>query len=325
MSAQLEEEEVQTPEQPIKVEEEDGMSAQLEEEEEVQAHEQPIKVEEEDGMSAQLEEVEVQDPEQAITVEEEDEEDDSSNREEGKPRQWLIDRVDGKERIMAPGSRPYFSAFWTPPILKCFPDILETNCILERLGAIGLIKPTNNQGRKWIMGTAFLITIVGWAFLIYSDLAISTSYNLIDVAPFNIGSIVPKPCLPSEFCENFNETNNDFALQATRYSLGLKAVAFSRGSGNTHSESNNFVAGFDEFCDGDQGFYFVTPEDCNRCEEASRAMVASNIMATITYFFTFTTDILRIWPNCKCISGPSIDRRQGGRTFICPSIISSSC
>ncbi len=57
--------------------------------------------------SAQLKQ-EVDAPEQPTKVVEDDEEDDALNRGTEKPRQWIIDRVDGNERVMGPVSRPYF-------------------------------------------------------------------------------------------------------------------------------------------------------------------------------------------------------------------------
>jgi len=231
-----------------------------------------------------------------------------------KPRRWIEDRCDGNERVMNPDSRPCCFIFYTPLLIKCFPDILETNGVMRSLGRIGLVSPTNHRARKWIMILATLSTIVGWAFLIFSDFAISTNYSLIDAAAFNIGSASIQSCRPGD-----DEECDGGALlattEATRYALGLKAIAYTRYKFDQQDltnpdsiarlETETVVTTFDDFCDGDQGFRFVDDENCQKCEDASRAMVASILMSTVTYFFTLTTDVLRIWPNCKLLMNRS--------------------
>jgi hypothetical protein len=60
------------------------------------------------------------------------------------------------------------------------------------------------------------------------------------------------------------------------YSVGLsKAVAFSRGE--SHSVSNNFVAGFDEFYDGDQGSRQKTVTNVQRPSGPRSAVTLSRL------------------------------------------------
>lgn len=213
-----------------------------------------------------------------------------------KPRKWLQDRCDGKESVMDPQSRPCCPIFYTPLLLKFFPDIMETNCVMEFLGKIGCVNPDNIKMRRFIMITALIGTIVGWAFLIVADFAVSDSnYDFIDVAAFSIGSLRLKTCRPDETCPEASQLS--FVSAATRYSLGLRAAAYTRYNVTEYAETQRIVTTFDSFCEGDQGFTLVRPEDCNKCADASQAMVVSILMASITYFFTFTTDVLRIWPN----------------------------
>jgi len=173
---------------------------------------------------------------------------------------------------------------------------------MEFLGKIGCVNPNNNTARKILMITALLGTIVGWAFLIYSDFAVSyNNYNFINAAAYNIGSVTFQPCPPSEDCELEFDDNIPFSADATRYSLGLRAIAYTRydfTSGMLNrTETERYIATFGEFCDGDNCLFIVQPDKCNDCGNASQAMVASILMSTVMYFFTFTTDVLRIWPN----------------------------
>lgn len=117
-----------------------------------------------------------------------------------KPRQWLIDRCDGNERVMNPNSKPCCPIFYSPLLLKFFPDYMETNCVMETLGRTGCISPANTRARKIIMSTATIGTIVGWAFLIFSDFAVSLNYyGMIDTAAFNTGSLTLSPCRAGVF------------------------------------------------------------------------------------------------------------------------------
>lgn len=211
-----------------------------------------------------------------------------------KPRQWLIDRCDGDEKVMNPNSRPCCAIFYAPLVLKWFPGILEQNRVMECLGRTGVT--SNVRARKWIMILALLSTIVGWGFLIYSDFAISTQYDFIEAAAFNYGSNTIQ----------FANTSGADIRNSTRISLGLRAAAISNFTFDENDqdysqrEEDRRVIGFDEFCTEqattDQ-IIFVNPEQCNACQDASHAMVTSILMSTVTYFFTFTTDVLRIWPN----------------------------
>jgi len=213
-------------------------------------------------------------------------------------RRWIEDRCDGNEQVMDPDSRPCCFIFYTPMLLKYFPYYMETNCVMRFLGKFGCVSEMNTRARKIIMIIALLGTIVGWGFLIYSDFAISTRYGMIDAAAYNIGSVSIFECNPTTDSNCLLEP----PLAATRYSLGLKAIAFTRYSYQFSDQSETaaqIVTTFDDFCDGDQGFQLVRPEDCGKCADASSAMVASILMSTVTYFFTFTTDVLRIWRNCK--------------------------
>lgn len=220
---------------------------------------------------------------------------------EGKPRQWLIDRCDGKERVMNPDSRPCCPIFYSPLLLKFFPDYMETNCVMEFLGKTGCISPVNTKARKIIMITSTIGTIVGWAFLIFSDFAVSLNYyGMIDAAAFNTGSLSISPCRAGVF-DCVSEIDNDFGFEAdaARYSLGLRAIAITRYipvlmNNDERTSEQRVVESFENFCsDGDQGINFIEPDQWDQCANASQAMVASILMSSVTYFFTFTTDILR--------------------------------
>lgn len=224
-----------------------------------------------------------------------------------KPRRWLKDRCDGKEAVMAPDKKPCCAIFYTPMLLKCFPDILESNRLMEFLGKTGCVSgnadtPRRLRIRRAIMITALLSTMLGWIFLIVADFAISkTNYNFIETAAFSSGSLHLKLCQHNETC--IEETAARFGgADWARYSLGLRAAAVTRHKGAEFDQgykntTESFVTSFEDFCDGDLGFLLVEPDKCNQCADASQAMVASILMSTVTYFFTFTTDVLRIWPN----------------------------
>ncbi|CAB9523862.1 expressed unknown protein [Seminavis robusta] len=226
-----------------------------------------------------------------------------NNGDTTKPRRWLVDRCDGNEQVMDPDSRPCCPIFYAPLLLKFFPDYLEQNRVMECLGKTGLFSPKNVTARKVVMIIALLSTLIGWAFLIVSDFSISTQYKYIEMAAFNYASI----------SVNVND-NSTLVTNATRISLGLRAAALATSSYEDYvdREEDQRVIGFDEFC-GNQHeketlrdktvsslasrIVFANPDNCHQCADASQAMVSSILMSTITYFFTFTTDILRIWPN----------------------------
>ena len=143
-------------------------------------------------------------------------EDDANKPANRKPRQCLVDRCDGEEKVMDPDSRPCCAIFYAPLLLKFFLDILEQNRVMECLGNTGVFSATNQTARKWVMTLAFLSTIVGWGFLIFADFAISTQYDLLEAASFNYGSVT---------IIYANETIKQ--ENATRISLGLRSAAVS--------------------------------------------------------------------------------------------------
>eukprot|EP00544_Gedaniella_sp_CCMP2646_P015477 CAMPEP_0202503394 /NCGR_PEP_ID=MMETSP1361-20130828/41628_1 /ASSEMBLY_ACC=CAM_ASM_000849 /TAXON_ID=210615 /ORGANISM="Staurosira complex sp., Strain CCMP2646" /LENGTH=1063 /DNA_ID=CAMNT_0049136599 /DNA_START=154 /DNA_END=3348 /DNA_ORIENTATION=+ len=225
---------------------------------------------------------------------------DQQPQEEEKPRQWLIDRCDGNERVMNPNSKPCCPIFYSPLLLKFFPDFMETNRVMEFLGRTGCISPTNTRARKIIMITATLGTIVGWAFLIFSDFAVSlNNFGMISGAAFNSGSLIVFPCRPGVFdaCDSEFDDGAFRGNERNEYFLGLRAIAITRFTDEDRTKKQRVVKSYDSFCAGDLGFQVVGPDDCAQCADASQAMVASILMSTVTYFFTFTTDVLRIWPN----------------------------
>ena len=90
---------------------------------------------------------------------------------------------------MNPDSKPCCPIFYAPLVLQCFPDLLEQNRVMEFLGKNGCVSPRNLTARRIIMLLALASTIVGWAFLIFADFAISTQYRFIDMAPYNYASV----------------------------------------------------------------------------------------------------------------------------------------
>jgi hypothetical protein len=151
-------------------------------------------------------------------------------------------------------------------------------------------------------------TIVGWGFLIFADFAISSQYDLLEAAAFNYGSVTVR--YADEAIVNENVTRISLGLRAASVSTSTFDIDNLAASSGSDDEARR-VIGFGDFCTEqetlDGGIELLQPGQCNSCAEASQALVISIIMSTVTYFFTLTTDIVRIWPkydvNCQKVFG----------------------
>ena len=180
---------------------------------------------------------------------------------------------------------------------------MEQNVVMETLGKCGVVPANSKSWRRILMSIALFSTLTGWAALVISDLAMSKNPQLLERYSYRFGETTL-----------FHRDSNFLVGETMDISLGLRAVAWHRFNfslpivtkdnvtidveDDAFSPGQNVtVTGFEDFCNSDKGVFFVDPAHCGKCEESSKIMVASSAMATILYLFSFTTDVLRMFPN----------------------------
>jgi hypothetical protein len=215
---------------------------------------------------------------------------------EEKPRQWLYDRCNGEERVMDPDTKPCCCLLYPNALLKLWPGLLESNRFMESIGRIGIFSYDNKRARKIIFGIVMVTSTCGWICIVLSCLALSKDFSIIKAFEYNYGEadyyLGPDQQVPTD-------------VRFTNIHVGLSAVAWNRLESYTVEDGRpeeaqglqDVVTGFDEFCDGDQGVFFVDPAQCDACEQASTQMITTLLMSTVFFFFTFKNDVLRFFLN----------------------------
>ena len=179
---------------------------------------------------------------------------------------------------------------------------MEQNVVMETMGKCGAVPANSKLWRRLLMGIALFSTLAGWIALIICDFAMSNDARLLERYSFQFGETTL-----------FHKDSNFLVAETMDISLGLRAVAWYRFNFSipTTSQDNTtiddvgfnvekspvFVTGFEDFCNSDKGTFFVDPAYCGKCEESSKAMVFSIVLATVLYLFSFSTDVLRMYPN----------------------------
>ena len=180
-------------------------------------------------------------------------------------------------------------------VCVCFhTGLLESNPFMECFGRIGFIHPEWFQVRKVIFLVAMLMSTIGWSCILLTDLSISKDFKVLQHFHFSKGDV------KYGFVESENGNLSGLVEGSTRLYVGLSAVAWEQtvinvtfedidaivnaNPGITEEEfrrdfvdqfktKNQFVTGFDEFCDGDSRVWFVEEDQCDKCEEASTKMI----------------------------------------------------
>eukprot|EP00977_Amphora_coffeiformis_P018952 scaffold6807_cov220-Amphora_coffeaeformis.AAC.20 len=179
---------------------------------------------------------------------------------------------------------------------------MEQNTVMETMGKCGIVSANSKSWRRILMGIAIFSTMAGCTALILSDFAISRNARLLERYSYQFG----KTTL-------FHRNSNFLVGRTMDVSLGLRAVAWNRfnfsvpitfqanatidGVDTNVEKSPVIVTDFKDFCNTDEGTLFIDPAQCGKCEDSSRSMVFSSMLATVLYLCSFTTDVLRMYPN----------------------------
>ena len=178
------------------------------------------------------------------------------------------------------------SSIWIPFSL----GLLESNPFMECFGRVGFMRPEWFKLRRVIFGIAMIFSTIGWTSMLLTDLAISDSYHILKSFHFSKGDV------------NYifgGPNGTSFVNGDTTIYVGLRAVGWSRTFLNITSddidrvlnasvtlEESDFaalletfrvreqtVSSFGDFCDGDNGVWFVESDQCDSCEKASTKMI----------------------------------------------------
>ncbi|KAL7573974.1 hypothetical protein ACA910_001977 [Epithemia clementina (nom. ined.)] len=231
----------------------------------------------------------------------------------GRPKQWIRDRCNGRERVMDPDSKPKHYLLYPNGLLKLAPGLLESNPVMEYFGKIGFKTAEWYRLRRKIFLYAMIASLIGCIFMMFVDLAMSKKYGILQTFHFSRGDVEY-----SFAFENFTSVERTTTLY-----VGLRSVAWMRDitrinidqyeqlGGNDptvsdiefsdrldpYRESARIVVDFSDFCTGDESVWFVEPGQCDSCNQASSHMIRSVLLATILYLLSLKNDWIRFWVN----------------------------
>jgi len=237
----------------------------------------------------------------------------SVRKAEGKPIKWLLDRCNGRERIMNPHSKPCCSLLYPNGFLKLFPGLMEVNCFMESFGKIGFIHDHHVKLRRLMFFFAMCLSSCGWIFILCTDMAMSKHYDVLRRFHLSKGKVDLAYVRSDGGADRVIVGTNDIYVGVTSVAWRREWVDISREDIATlfdtlspedfatqlvnYTKSEEKVNSMSDFCDGESRIFFVEKNQCNDCNDASEKMVISLTMATIFFFFTFKNDWLRFWPN----------------------------
>ena len=212
-----------------------------------------------------------------------------------KPRRYVQDRCHGKSSYRDHW-RPPCPACYVPMPVQWFPDLLEQNPVMEYVGKLGCVRPYDHTLRKIIFGTATTCQLVAFAMTLFAALAISKDYDLLTRTSFTHGTT-----------HIFNGTQR---MQGWTFDLGLLGVAIQDpdrliddlpGGQGFHER----VLKWDDFCDefASGWEHMVDHDACHECGQQSKTLVGTMIMSLVFSIPTFTTDILRFYPDYDVSEG----------------------
>eukprot|EP00977_Amphora_coffeiformis_P017124 scaffold5479_cov199-Amphora_coffeaeformis.AAC.63 len=205
-----------------------------------------------------------------------------------KPRRYVQDRCDGKSDYRDHW-RPPCPMFYVPVPVKWFPDLLEQNPVMEYVGKLGCVRPYDHTLRKIIFGIATTCQIVAMAMTLFAALAISNDFDVLTRASFTHAT--------SHIVWNGTQQLEG----GMTFDMGLLGVAIQDPARVTDARGgyHERVVKWDEFCDDfAEGWEQVLDRDaCHECGQQSKTIVGSMIMSLVFSIPTFTTDILRFYPD----------------------------
>lgn len=202
-----------------------------------------------------------------------------------KPRRFLYDRCDGTSDYQD-HHRPPCPIFYVPLPVKWFPDLLEQNSLCECFGRVGCVRPYDVGLRKIIFGIATVCQLLAFALTMYAAFAISKDYDILTMTSFTHGT---GQIVGGRLYEDYN--------QPIDVDIGLLGIAV--GDPSDLSGYRDRVLRWDDFCHKfSAGFeeFFEIPT-CEDCGKTSRSLVASMVMSLLFSIPSFTTDVLRFYPD----------------------------
>lgn len=208
------------------------------------------------------------------------------------PRQWLIDRCDGKSKVNAAElGRPFCPLCWPPPCVKWFPSILEQNPCCESFGAVGYFPEDDAPSRRWLMRMGLVVHLIGGFLSILSCFALSTKSSLLQAFPFSSGSVTG--------------TVGDTDIQEVTFKVGLRSVFVE----DFYFGPRIFELG--ELCTGKKlGIPLTSLADCSTCQDVSGGLIATLIISVVTYIPTIASNVNRMYYNydinCQKVFGSMV-------------------
>jgi hypothetical protein len=162
-------------------------------------------------------------------------------------------------------------------LISC-PQILEENRCCQILGQVGLKRLSDNEKfRHWILNLGSLANFVGFVLTLHACFAISEDFDILQRAAFSSADI-----------KEVDNKLDDIALD-----VGLAAAAF-----HNPATVGDIVLSFDQFCDlGSDLERYLDVSNCDGCEQASKGLVTTVIIAAITFLPSLTTDVVRMYSN----------------------------
>ena len=204
-----------------------------------------------------------------------------------KPRRYVFDRCDGTSQFHD-HQRPPCSIFYVPVPVKWFPDLLEQNRMCERFGKVGCVRPYDYGLRKVIFGIATACQFLAFALTFYAAFAISKDYDILRKTSFTHGTA---RIVGGRLFDGDHHT-------MIRVDIGLLAIGVEDPRGYSMGYDGHVIS-WDDFCGPfSEGFeQFFQRRICMECGSQSKALVASMIMSLLFSIPSFTTDILRFYPD----------------------------
>ena len=208
------------------------------------------------------------------------------------PRQWLIDRCNGKSKVnVAELGRPFCPLCWPPPCVKWLPSILEQNSCCESFGAVGCFLEDDASSRHWLMRMGLVVHLIGGILSILSCFALSTDGNLLQVFPFSSGSVTG--------------TVGDTDIKEVIFKVGLRSIFVE----DFYFGKRTFDMG--ELCTGKNlGIPLTSLKDCATCQDVSGGLIFTMIISIVTYVPSLASNVNRMYYNydinCQKVFGTMV-------------------
>jgi hypothetical protein len=197
-----------------------------------------------------------------------------------KPRQYVIDRTNGKSKI-DPTKKPPLPCCFVPPCVRFLPTCLEQNVVCVTMGKVGCVPTESAKMRRILFAFGIFANLISFALTIFGMMASSEDFGRLQTTSFSSGTVTV-----------YDIATNEVAEEITM-DIGLRAVAFDNP--NTVGQQ---VYNFDEFCDlTDLAGRYLNEDQCSSCSDSSAGLMTTLVISLITIFPVIFTDVLRMYSN----------------------------